>query len=502
MNLPDPISPDSRKPERHQFVSLDAENLAAFPAIKAVVTRYGEVALDRLYARISSDATANSLLPTATVRDRASRAQLAHWGKLFTGSFDDAAIARSQKIGQIHADVGLTPDYYVGSYALVLETLIERAIASHPVGRLAGKRLRKTVATMVKTALLDMEAALGAYFHAEEQGRVQVIDKLGAALKAMAVGDLRADLSGLPATYDRIANDFHNMRREVSAMIVAMTEAADNINVGAREISDAADDQAHRTERQAAALARANEAMRQVAHGVETTAESARHVNATVAEVDESARASGEIVHEAIAAMDKIKASSEEIAKIIEVIEGIAFQTNLLALNAGVEAARAGEAGKGFAVVASEVRALAHRTTESAKSIKNLIGKSGKDVDEGVDLVGRTGTALETIIERVRAATGQTSEIASYAEQQTDRLRAISTEIHEMDVNTQQNAAMAEETNAAAHGLSDQASRLAALVARFKLEQRSTLRKAGDTWTPAQRAAAKAGMGPPDAKAA
>ncbi|WP_408589910.1 methyl-accepting chemotaxis protein [Novosphingobium sp.] len=474
------------------FVTLDAGNLAAFPAIKAIVARHAQPALDRLYARISTDATTARLLPTAEQRERAANAQLQHWNKLFSTAFDTAAIARAERVGQVHADIGLTPNYYVGSYALVLETLIERAMKSHPMGRLLGRSLRRALASLVKTALLDMEAALGAYFKAEERGRKDVIDRLGTALKAMAVGDLRAELSGMPSAYNRIASDFHDMRREMSQMIVAMTEAADNINVGAREISDAADDQAHRTERQAAALARASEAMRQIAKGVETTAESARDVNATVAEVDESARASGEIVQDAIAAMDKIKMSSEEIAKIIEVIEGIAFQTNLLALNAGVEAARAGEAGKGFAVVASEVRALAHRTTESAKSIKNLIGKSGQDVDEGVDLVGRTGTALETIIERVRAATEQTSEIASYAEQQTDRLRAISTEIHEMDTNTQQNAAMAEQTNAAAHGLSEQAGRLATLVARFKLEHRHTLRKSGEVWTPAQRAAAAA----------
>jgi methyl-accepting chemotaxis protein len=143
--------------------------------------------------------------------------------------------------------------------------------------------------------------------------------------------------------------------------------------------------------------------------------------------------------------MDKIKTSSEEIAKITDVIEAIAFQTNLLAINAGVEAARAGDAGRGFAVVATEVRALAHRTTQSAKDIKSLIGKSTVDVREGVDLVAQTGVTLDRIILQVEQTTSQSEEIARAAEQQAADIREVSEEIRQMDINTQQNAAMVED---------------------------------------------------------
>lgn len=478
----------SSAPDSAPFVALEPGELAAFPAIRRVVTRHGRSALDALYARIAASPAAARLLPTAAARSRAADAQLAHWHDLFAGPFDAAAQQRSAKVGQVHAKVGLTPSFYVSGYALVLDVLVERAITSHPVGMLAGRGLARTVATMVKTALLDMEAALSAYFKAEEAGRNAVIDRLGEALAAISTGDLRQDLDGLPDGYDKISADFHAMRRDISAIIISMIDASEAIDLGAREISDAAGDQATRTERQAAALARASDMMRRVSAAVETTAESARQVDHTVADVDDKARESGVIVQEAVAAMDKIKASSEEIAKIIEVIEAIAFQTNLLALNAGVEAARAGDAGKGFAVVASEVRALAHRTSESARTIKDLIEKSGQDVAEGVDLVGRTGSALETIIERMHAATGQSREIATYAQDQTESLRQISREIEEMDVNTQQNAAMAEQTNAAAQGLSQEATRLARLVSRFKLERRLRQRRPGDPGGPEMRA--------------
>jgi methyl-accepting chemotaxis protein len=459
------------------FVELDARNLRALPKVARLILRFGTSALDRLYARIAEYGVTRQFLPSAELRKGAAAAQLAHWKNLFSGAFDAEARQRAERIGRIHAAAGMTPDLYVGAYALTLEEMIRQACAAHPAIRLFGGGLGEVIATLVKAALLDMEAALGAYFKADAEGRQAVIGVVSGALAAMATGDLRADLAGLPPIYEQVAIDFHAMRRDISAMIVSMTVAAESINMGAYEISSAAGDQAERTERQAAALARTAEVMRDVANAVATTSKSATTVDRTVADVDQRAREGGTIIESAMAAMDKIKTSSEEISKIIEVIEGIAFQTNLLALNAGVEAARAGEAGKGFAVVASEVRALAHRTTESAKSIKDLIGKSGEDVKAGVDLVARSGNALEAIIEGVRDASTQTRDIAAYAHDQTQSLQRVSKEIADMDLDTQQNAAMAEQTSAAARGLTEQADRLNRLVAGFKLERHDTVRR-------------------------
>jgi methyl-accepting chemotaxis protein len=167
--------------------------------------------------------------------------------------------------------------------------------------------------------------------------------------------------------------------------------------------------------------------------------------------------------------MGEIEKSSRQIAQIIGVIDEIAFQTNLLALNAGVEAARAGEAGRGFAVVASEVRALAQRSSDAAKEIKTLITASSQQVESGVDLVNRTGEALQKIVAKVADISGLVSEISASTQEQSSGLAQVNTAVNQMDQVTQQNAAMVEQSTAASHSLAGEADALTAMVARFRV---------------------------------
>jgi methyl-accepting chemotaxis protein len=220
-----------------------------------------------------------------------------------------------------------------------------------------------------------------------------------------------------------------------------------------------------------------------VTEAIGLTASNAKVVDHAVSEVAGYASDGGKIMDATVVAMDKIKTSSSEIAKIIEVIDGIAFQTNLLALNAGVEAARAGEAGKGFAVVASEVRALAHRTTTSAKDIKDLVTHSSVDVQEGAKLVADMQSALAQIIERLGETAGKAEEIASHSEHLSVSVESLNSQLRQIDFNTQQNAAMVEESNAAARSLSEQASGMARIVGKFQFERRDKLRVAGEDET-------------------
>lgn len=181
------------------------------------------------------------------------------------------------------------------------------------------------------------------------------------------------------------------------------------------------------------------------------------------------------VVARTVEAMDGIQQSSQQITSIIDLIEGIAFQTNLLALNAGIEAARAGEAGRGFAVVATEVRALAQRSTEAAFGIKELIRTSSQQVGSGVDCVSEAGSLLERIASDVQSANVLLDEITRAANEQATSLGQVNTAVREMDMMTQQNAAMVEESTAAAKALAGEAAALSQLVARFQTsDDRST----------------------------
>lgn len=197
----------------------------------------------------------------------------------------------------------------------------------------------------------------------------------------------------------------------------------------------------------------------------------AQEAGQLVGRAKSGAEHSGEVVRKAVTAMERIERSSDEISNIIGVIDEIAFQTNLLALNAGVEAARAGEAGKGFAVVAQEVRELAQRSARAAKEIKALITTSNGQVQEGVQLVGETGRALETIVSEVQEINRHVSAIVDSAQEQASGLQQINSAVNQMDQDTQKNAAMVEETTAATHGLAREVGSLNQLLGQFKLSQ-------------------------------
>ncbi|MEY8801408.1 methyl-accepting chemotaxis protein [Leisingera sp. XS_AS12] len=300
--------------------------------------------------------------------------------------------------------------------------------------------------------------------------RSRVVDTLRGKLSVLSQGDLTAQITeSFPEEYEQLRKDFNTTARTLSGTVEQVVAAAASIRNGAEEISQASDDLSHRTESQAATLEQTAAALDELTASVKSAAEGARSVEATMEEAKEEARTSGEVVQSAVAAMTEIEQSSAHISQIISVIDDIAFQTNLLALNAGVEAARAGEAGRGFAVVASEVRALAQRSSDAAMEIKTLIGNSSQQVERGVDLVGKAGEALQSIVSQVSHISQLVSGIAEGAAEQSTGLNEINTGVTQLDQVTQQNAAMVEEATAAGHMLKTDATKLSEMVAHFKI---------------------------------
>ena len=299
-----------------------------------------------------------------------------------------------------------------------------------------------------------------------------VVDTLGESLQKLADGDLAARIEpDFTGAYQQIKLNFNDAMQRLESAMSAVSTSVTDVRHGSDEIRSASDNLAQRTEQQAAGLEEVAASMAQITSGVGQTAAAAQKANEVVGESKRDMESGGAVIRRAIDAMGGIELASNEIADIISVIDGIAFQTNLLALNAGVEAARAGDAGKGFAVVASEVRALAQRSSEAAQDIKDKITTSSNQVKAGVALVGEMNEALDRIVQRIDTISTLAGGIAHAAEEQSTSLSEINITISQMDSFTQQNAAMVEESTAAARNLAGHAGMLSSLVAQFRLSQ-------------------------------
>nr|WP_278002282.1 methyl-accepting chemotaxis protein [Agrobacterium salinitolerans] len=315
------------------------------------------------------------------------------------------------------------------------------------------------------------------------------VDNLAAGLSKLSEGDVSYRI-GQPftATLDAVRNDFNMSAEKLQAALTKVAQNASGIGAGADEIKSAADDLAKRTEQQAAAVEETAAALEEITTTVRDSTKRAQEAGQIVSRAKAGAEQSGQVVRRAVVAMEQIAKSANEISNIIGVIDEIAFQTNLLALNAGVEAARAGEAGKGFAVVAQEVRELAQRSASAAKEIKALITTSNDQVQQGVQLVGDTGKALATIVSEVQEINRHVVSIVEAAQEQSSGLQQINTAVNQMDQDTQKNAAMVEETNAASHSLAKEVASLNQLLSQFRLadgtqqpkNQPAPVRSAGD----------------------
>ncbi|MCA1404142.1 HAMP domain-containing protein [Ensifer sp. IC3342] len=321
----------------------------------------------------------------------------------------------------------------------------------------------------------EQEAAHARRKAIEEKGRLQVIEHLTRGLARLSAGDLSICIE------DRFSDEYEELRAEFNTSVERLAEtissvlnATAKLSTSSSEIAGATDDLAKRTEQQAASLEQTASAINEITATAHNSSARAREASLVMVAAKDSAEKSAIVVRDAVAAMERIARSSEQIQQIINVIDQIAFQTNLLALNAGVEAARAGEAGKGFAVVAQEVRELAGRSASAAKEIKMLIEASTREVAGGVELVNQTGEALVGIEGHVQQVTDLISAIVTAATAQSTALSEIDATLHRMDEVTQRNAAMVEETNAACRELSNEVGDLNRMAGRFQVLGRAS----------------------------
>ena len=312
-----------------------------------------------------------------------------------------------------------------------------------------------------------------------KQTLISPLNRLIDNIRHIASGDLvkRIEVQGTNEMGE-LADSLRHMQGELVRTVGDVRNGANAIYSGASEIAMGNNDLSSRTEQQAASLEETAASMEQLTATVKQNAENARQASHLALSASETAQKGGKVVDNVVQTMRDIAGSSQKIADIISVIDGIAFQTNILALNAAVEAARAGEQGRGFAVVAGEVRNLAQRSAQAAREIKSLIEDSVGRVEVGATLVESAGETMGEIVNAVTRVTDIMGEIASASDEQSRGIDQVGQAVAEMDRVTQQNASLVEESAAAAAALEDQAARLNEAVAVFKITRNQAVKAA------------------------
>lgn len=400
------------------------------------------------------------------------------------GDFNDTYFGIQEKITHRLAEKVDYVSYLSQVYSRYAGGLLQTLVSKKP--RFRGN-MSELVGSLTRSVLSDVAVVMYHYFahlngiadqaraaaQAEREIRSKedqdVIQTVSLALKALAEGDLTHRVQGLPERVAALQQNFNATAEQLEQAMRQISNNTKDVMANAEGIKQSADDLSRRTEQQAATLEETSAALTQITQRVRKTTDETQQAHDVVNAARVDAEHAGAVVQTTIEAINKIDESSKEITSIVGIINDLAFQTNILALNASVEAARAGDSGRGFAVVANEVRILAQRSGEAAKEIATLIGTSGKQVKAGVSLVLEAGSSLQRIVSQVTQINVLVSNIAAAAQGQAASIGELNIAMGDMELTTQKNAAVAEESAAASHNLSTMANELTRLVAQFTI---------------------------------
>lgn len=511
--------------ERLQFIGLDEAALARIRAIEPTILEHLPNALADFYDKIAGVPEVSRHFANLAQIDHARQRQGKHWTAIAGGRLDGDYFASANVVGNVHARIGLAPKWYLGGYGLIVETLVTGVIKGFSGRRKSWRPGRQEVDTVAlagslsalfKAVLIDIDIAVSTYFDRTSAETAELNQQIGRVVSAAEAGDFtgrvavatsneeiarlagsvnnlmasvetgisatiavlaslaRADLTqrmggDYQGSFAALQTDVNAVGDKLSAIIGELRATSHAVRTATSEILIGTNDLSRRTSRQASTIEEASAAIEQVAATVAENARLAEAAGTRAGRAARDAETGNQVMQAATGAMEKITASSAQIATIVETMEGIAFQTNLLALNASVEAARAGEAGSGFAVVAIEVRRLAQSAAKAASEIGTLIERSTRDVEAGSRLVAEATQTLSGMLETVQANAGAMVDIAQASRDQAAAIAEVATAVRQLDEITQHNAALVEQTNAAIQQTEAQAGDLDRIVEGFTI---------------------------------
>ena len=471
------------------FAKLDSGNENILRNHADLVMPVIEDALDVFYKAVSNEPNVSRLFSGSGAMGAAKGKQMSHWQTIMSGGFGQNFLSNARRVGEVHAEIGITPAWHMAGYALIVEEIVERlsqvALGGDRKTKMPAEEFGKLCGSLVKAAIMDIAVVTQVYSdslaakaaEAEEQrardteDQTHLLSCLSTAISSLAEGDLTARIDQPVAErFNGIKTTTNDAIASLMKQVGLMGNANTSVSASSSAIRDAMEELSQRTVSQAASLEETNAALQQLNEAVRETAESAGDAATESTAARSEAENGRNIVRQTIEAMGAISRSSSDISDKVLMIDEIAFQTNLLALNASVEAARAGEAGKGFAIVAQEVRALSERCSNAAQEIKTLMNEGVGYVSEGVSLAEKAGEALEGIARKVESADELSRTIASSASSQANNLSEVSSSVGGLDEITQSNAAMVDMATTKLEQLNQDIASLSASLGTFKTE--------------------------------
>ncbi|MFD1745330.1 globin-coupled sensor protein [Rhizobium helianthi] len=438
--------------DRLAFAGLDAESCELLRRFRPTLEARLKEGLRDFFHRLQSSSEAMRFFESDLQVERLHDLQASHWSVLTDARFDALYAERVKVLSDAEGRMGLDPRWHISGHAVMLENLIDGLLEQMapksllPASRKRDKEITDAVRAVIRLVMVDVEIAISlrinelrqkqqrALAMQREKDQAEANDLLGPVAAALASKDLTVRIGeARPEVYtelcellDQALDAMTAALENASARLVRAEEMTTALSTDARQVAD-------EVVAQAQALSTTFNELSSLTDNARASAAESAVAEKSVAQARRAAEESGEVVGKAISAMSDIEQSAEKIGQIIGVIDEIAFQTNLLALNAGIEAARAGDSGRGFAVVAQEVRALAQRSADAAREIKQLVSGTKSQVDAGVKMVHQTQQAIGGLVEQVKSINDTVTGIARATDDQVRCLEQMRLDVETLD---------------------------------------------------------------------